>query len=298
VLTEPLNQTADLCAVWLNGGPQRHSGPNRMWVEAARRWAAQGVPSLRIDLAGIGDAEGDSRPLVDARSFFVPEYLQQVRLALDFLQARGTASRFVLIGLCAGGYWALQVALEDERVCAALMLNPGLLLYDGGWSKALADTQTVARKALRTSTWRRVLSGQSTLSAHLRTARILLAGTRRARLGLVSRRARRDRGDKSDHDEIDRAFDTLRERGQRALMVFAGEERLYGRLRREGRLDRMGRWPNIAVEHIAPTGDLHTLRPLWLQCRVHQMLDEALDRELASSFSGHPLGIASGRGAR
>jgi alpha/beta superfamily hydrolase len=31
-----------------------------MWVEASRRWAALGVATLRIDLEGIGDADGDA----------------------------------------------------------------------------------------------------------------------------------------------------------------------------------------------------------------------------------------------
>ena len=61
ILTEPVGPAVDLCAVWLNAGPQRRIGPNRMWVETARRWAALGVPSVRVDLAAIGDADGDSR---------------------------------------------------------------------------------------------------------------------------------------------------------------------------------------------------------------------------------------------
>ena len=68
ILTEPLASSADLCAVWLNAGPQRRTGPNRMWVETARRWAARGVPCMRLDLAAIGDAEGDSAALLDVRS--------------------------------------------------------------------------------------------------------------------------------------------------------------------------------------------------------------------------------------
>jgi pimeloyl-ACP methyl ester carboxylesterase len=46
ILTEPVGPAVGLCAVWLNAGPQRRIGPNRMWVEAARRWAAQGGAEL------------------------------------------------------------------------------------------------------------------------------------------------------------------------------------------------------------------------------------------------------------
>ena len=43
----------------LNSGAVRRIGPQRMWVEAARRWAALGVPTLRFDVVGVGDSDGD-----------------------------------------------------------------------------------------------------------------------------------------------------------------------------------------------------------------------------------------------
>ena len=85
----------DLCAVWLNAGPQRRIGPNRMWVETARRWAALGVPTVRIDLTAIGDAQGDSRALLDVRSYYTGAYMEQVRTVLDALAGEGpTAALF------------------------------------------------------------------------------------------------------------------------------------------------------------------------------------------------------------
>ena len=45
ILTEPTDgPVSDLCVVLLNAGAIRRIGPNRMWVEAARRWAQRGVP--------------------------------------------------------------------------------------------------------------------------------------------------------------------------------------------------------------------------------------------------------------
>jgi pimeloyl-ACP methyl ester carboxylesterase len=115
ILAEPLQGSAELCALLLNAGPQRHTGPNRMWVEIARRWAARGVPTLRIDLSGIGDSDGDAAALVRVGSLYTPEYLEQVRAALDMMEREGLPRRVVLLGLCAGAYWALQAALQDER---------------------------------------------------------------------------------------------------------------------------------------------------------------------------------------
>lgn len=281
VLTEPLEgNPAELCVVWLNAGPQRRTGPNRMWVELARRWAAQGVPSLRLDLAGIGDAGGDSRPLVDARSFFVPDYLEQVESALDTLQARGLPARFLLGGLCSGGYWAFQTTILDRRACAALMLNPGVLVYDGGLGHAIRSTRTIWRGAFKRSTWKRLVRGQITYSAHVRTLRVLLSQLPlRAWSALARRLVRRSAG--SDTQQIEAAFELLDAKGARASMIFAGVEHVHVDLERQGQLARLERWPSITVEHISAPLNLHTLRPLWLQQAVHEMLDETLRSELA-----------------
>lgn len=277
ILTEPLGPALDLCAVWLNAGPQRRIGPNRMWVETARRWAAQGVPTVRIDLAAIGDADGDSSSLVDVRSYYGGSYLDQVRVVLDALRARGLPARFVLGGLCAGAYWSLQVAQEDSRVAGAVVLNPGYLVYDGGLSNAVGQSRSVAARLLKPATWARVLRGQFTLSAHLAAARTLLMALGRRLLGLPKQLLAHGAGG----NEITRTFDRLREQDQQVLILFAGEERLYLQLRAAGRFAGLERWPNISLVHIEREGDMHTLRPLSLQHDAHRLIDELLRRELA-----------------
>src|SRR5271165_1180694 len=120
VLTEPLGVRSELCALLLNAGPQRRTGPNRMWVEIARRWAASGVPTLRLDAAGIGDADGDATVLGQVTAFYRPVYVEQVRAALETLTERGLPPRFVMLGLCSGAYWSAQAAVADERVAAVI----------------------------------------------------------------------------------------------------------------------------------------------------------------------------------
>src|SRR5262249_1731329 len=61
VSESPQSDRAPVCAVLLNGGALRHIGPSRTWVEIARRWAARGVPTVRIDMPGIGESDGDAR---------------------------------------------------------------------------------------------------------------------------------------------------------------------------------------------------------------------------------------------
>ena len=83
VSESPQSEPAPVCAILLNGGALRHIGPSRTWVEIARRWAARGVPTVRIDMPGIGESDGDaSEPVPDA-SFYTPLRTEQTLAILD-----------------------------------------------------------------------------------------------------------------------------------------------------------------------------------------------------------------------
>ena len=280
VLAEPADAQADLCVVLLNAGPQRRTGPNRMWVEIARRWAARGVPTLRIDLGGIGDSDGDASRFESDEAFYEPHFVGQARAALDVLEARGLAPRFVLGGLCSGAYWSLYAAIEDERIPAALLLNPRALLFDG-WTEAVRETRELRRKLFSGNAWRRALRGEVSYSRPFRIAGRFLLQVALAPFRLPRRIAARLRARAVGGDEIDLVFDRLRDQGKRALMVFVGREPLHEEFVRDGRLARFERWPNIDLEVRAFDAETHTLRPLWLQRAVHAMVDEAIERELA-----------------
>jgi alpha-beta hydrolase superfamily lysophospholipase len=287
ILTEPLGPAVDLCAVWLNAGPQRRIGPNRMWVETARRWAALGVPTVRIDLTAIGDAEGDSRALLDVRSYYTGSYMDQVRAVLDALEARGLPPRFLLGGLCAGAHWALSVAQDDPRVSAAAVLNAGYLVYDGGLSNAVGASRELAPRLFTRATWARVLRGEVTPASQLRKIRLILTALLRS----LRRRAADLLGRADDSNEITEAFDRLREQDKRALILFAGDEWLYKELLATGRLEGLERWPNVSLVHIDVPGDMHTLRPLRMQQQAHQLIDELLQGELERSYPIAPLTV-------
>jgi alpha-beta hydrolase superfamily lysophospholipase len=281
VLTEPVDSRSELCAVLLNAGPQRHVGPNRMWVEIARRWAARGVPTLRIDLAAIGDSDGDAAALVRVASLYVPEYVEQVRAALTMLGERGLPERFVLLGLCSGAYWSMHAALQDERVAGIVMLNPRALIFDE-WTYAVRRTRNVRELMTHGSTWRRVLRGEITLARHLETARAILAhalgAPQRARERLAASRRPTLAGAVADPAEG--LFEALHERDQSVLLVLSGKEPLREELAPTGFFDRIARWPNVKLVLTGTSADTHTLTPRWLQREVHALVDAALEREL------------------
>ncbi len=285
ILTEPLGERTGLAAVLVNAGAQRHIGPNRMWVEIARRWAARGVPTLRFDLGGIGDSDGDAAALAHVAGIYKPAYGPQLHAALATLGGRGLPERFVVLGLCAGGYWSIHAALEDERVRLAILLNTRSLIWDEG-VYGVRRARELRERLLLGSTWRKALHGELDLARHLETARALAGrATRvprrlRARLGADTQDA--DPPDSLDRTtELAHMFERLQARDQHALLLFTGREPLHRELAERGLLARMASWPNVEIAIRGTSADTHTLTPLWLQRQVHELVDRALEQELA-----------------
>ena len=286
ILAEPVEgPRTPLCAVFLNAGAVRRIGPNRLWVEASRRWAARGVPSLRIDLEGIGDADGDARRFVDVGEFYTPQLGAQVQVVLDALEARGSGRRFVLVGLCSGAYWGLHTAARDERVTAAFLLNPRALIWDPD-----LETRRRARKVhalLRPEAWRKILGG-GVEAARLRaaargTARALV---RRARVRAITglRGIVQPRGPEAASNVLDDALDRLRDTGTRVVIAFSADEPLHRELLEDGLLARLDRWPNLSLRDLP--GRDHTVRPIAAQCGVHDLLDAELAVEISRIADG------------
>jgi hypothetical protein len=269
VLSEPartLSTQAPLTVVLLNAGAVRRIGPNRMWVEAARRWGAQGIPTLRFDAVGLGDSDGDEQAYAaDDGEFYLPAGTEQVSAALDRLEAAGLPPRFVVGGLCSGAYGAFHAAKHDPRIQGLLLIN----LWTFLWSTELnaARARGVTRERLRTVSLgeiARTAVGRGRLSP----AAGLRAGTRALRP--TPRRLR--------HDPVATALTGLAERGTETLFLFSGREPLLEDLESGGWLGRIDGWAHVTLTRI-PIGD-HTFRPVWAQTYVHAQLDEAVRRAI------------------
>jgi alpha-beta hydrolase superfamily lysophospholipase len=263
----------DFCAVFLNAGAVRHIGPNRMWVEMARRWAARGVRSLRVDLEGIGEADGDETRYIDVSEFYVPEFDGQVEAIFDSLQEQGIARHFLLVGLCAGGYWSFRAAQRDPRVCGALLLNAGALV----WHPDLL-TDRDARKlgrVIQTRWWKKLLRGEIRLAQLGATARAIASKAARWLRGLLSHANGRDAdaGRARLADELDRLPD-----GVRLTMAFSADEALEAALRAEGVPADLERWPQVSLERLP--GSDHTLRPIAAQHAAQELMDRELEQVL------------------
>jgi len=262
------------CVVLLNVGAERRVGPNRMWVEAARRWASRGVVTVRLDLPGIGDAGGAVNPWGDDFALYCDELVEQTGAALDALARLDLSARFALVGLCSGAYWAFQHALGDPRVVALMLVNARMLLFDETLGRA-AEARHV-RRVLHRDTWRQVRQGRLTAARVRRLADALLVMARRLPAKLAARlRARRVGG-----DELDLAFDRLRDQGTTLGLWFTDGEPVRADLQRSGHLDRLDRWPNITVGAVPGPPDTHTLQVVRMQPLAHALLDDWLAAEI------------------
>jgi hypothetical protein len=163
----------------LNSGAVHHVGPNRVYVPIARHLARLGHTVLRMDIAGIGDSSPrDGEPENVVYSKFA---LQDVREAIEYLRHECGAGEVSAVGLCSGAYHAFKAGVARLPLNGLIAINPLTFFWDEQMSlnypeyRIAADMSRYRVNMLRTSSWRKLLSGQVHL---LELAQILL---RRAR---------------------------------------------------------------------------------------------------------------------
>ena len=279
ILAEPTDSPPPgPCLVMLNSGAIRRVGPNRMWVELCRHWAAKGIPTLRLDLEGIGDSDGDAARITRLYPsvMYTEERIGQAIAAIDMLEQRGLGNRFMLSGLCSGAYWSFHAACRDERVSAVFLINPRILF----WDRLIQTERDNRRKVLRTSQWPRMLRGEVPLARAISLlGHALVMMPRQA---LAGKRARQSRS-----AALDGALDHLRDTDKSVQVFFSGDEPLREELEIEKRLSHLEPWPNVRV-HYMP-GSSHTLRPFVAQVSAIDMFNQAIGEEVRRVSGARPL---------
>lgn len=261
-----------LCAVFFNAGGVRNTGPNRMWVERARAWAARGVPSVRIDLEAIGEGGGDPDGIPPGNDFFGERFERQAAAVLEQLRERGLGSRFLLVGLCSGGYFAFRTAQRASGIETVVLINPWTLV----WYPELEDERE-ARKATRVVQGRylgKLFKGEVAWSKLSALAKSMLADAGRRVRGIGSaRRTRRRRW-----AELESGLDRIRDAGTRLRIAFSDGEPLTDELAELGFEAALPRWPNLSLVELP--GSDHTLRPYGAQRALAELLDAELELAL------------------
>ena len=133
-------------------------GPHRILVETGRELVRRGFAVLRFDLGGRGESEGEP-PEADLDAM-----IGDVRAAVGVLRRTLDAEAPIgLLGMCSGGNVALAGAALDGGIAgvAAWSTYPFQEQHTGGQDARRTGhfLKVYAAKALRPSTWRKLLRG-------------------------------------------------------------------------------------------------------------------------------------------
>ncbi len=252
---------AGVTVVFVGAGAIQRSGPNRMWAEAARRWADWGIASLRADLAGIGEAGGVPVWAGGPDGFYEEPYRPQVRSLLGLAVQQGLPERFLLVGLCSGGLWAAQTALDDDRVVGVVVLNTEGLV----WPPPLAALSARERFAhlTRRQTWQPLVHDRAARRDALGRVRRSVRLARDRWLGAPAAGSARA---PASSDQVVRALDR---RGVRVTVGASPGEPLL--------LDLAGlsNLPHVEVRALDGRMGAHTLSPPGLREQAERLLDDA-----------------------
>jgi dienelactone hydrolase len=285
VLAEPVDGARPpFCLVSVNAASLRHTGPSRVMVELARRAAATGLVTVRLDLPGLGDSDGSAPKAHERNDADNIESVAALGALYEQLEASGIAERFVSLGLCLGAYVAALAALADQRSLGAIALNPQF-----AWGR---------REVRRQRRWAHSLGALDASSADKGSTRVVTAvlkpALQRARklnnqlqAALGPRLARRRLFQRLllfwPDRTVCRLLRQLGASGTRVLLVCSSAERLMLDIKTSGPRSReLARWPNLVLAPLAT--DSHLLYPLWSQ-------DECL--EVVLSYLDEIRGVAA-----
>jgi exosortase A-associated hydrolase 2 len=144
--------------LFLHGWSGCKLGPHRMFVNAARQFAANGCHCLRIDFRGRGDSDGLPR------AADIVSMTEDAAAAFAHLSSIAAVRAVAVLGICSGGKVAVSLAAREPRVkhlalWSAEALAP-LRATTIARRKTLLALKQYAYKACRPATWRKLLTGR------------------------------------------------------------------------------------------------------------------------------------------
>lgn len=173
VLCLPCGKRSGRAVLIGNTAADPRAGNGNFGARASRALASRGVAALRFDFFGLGESPG----LVTEGEINCKSRAGDFRAASDVVKECGF-SRITLVGVCTGGYHAVEAALEAGSYDRAVAFNTWLvyrpdrpLFLRSETAKGGKPRRAIAEGASR---WQRIVHGEIDLGVVLaRTARRL-----------------------------------------------------------------------------------------------------------------------------
>ena len=285
VLTEPATESPDApTIVMFTTGAEYHVGPNRLYVQLARWWAARGHLVLRYDLGGIGDSLPP--PGIGDNVAYPAHALDDAREAIAFVRGKARAPRKVIVlGLCSGGWLAFRAALDGLPVDGIVAINPPLYLREGpaGMQCATDDSEfeRYQRLLFNRASWSKVVRGRAAYGTFLWLSCGALARKILAHINTIS-------GGRLN-DGLGRELEIISARGITSLFVFSQGDRGLDYFRLYGGAARRGPRRLRGIHRVVVNGAGHTFRPLATQRELCELLIEFVARQSSRDDSADAI---------
>ena len=167
VLNAP--EGASLGVVFAHGWSGYRAGPHRMFVNTARRLAEAGIASLRFDLRGRGDSDGE----FDAAD--LDGMIDDLLAGAEFLKAETGVDQVVPLGICSGGNVTLGAASLDKSFDGMALWSVPLFAPQKPKSDRARRSAfflvEYAKKAFRRETWAKLFRGKIDFRGVARTVK-------------------------------------------------------------------------------------------------------------------------------
>ncbi len=277
VLTTPISATQERpVIVMLTIGANPHYGSNAMYVRWARNFSSLGFSSLRFDISGIG--ESDPSPGEPPIQPYPKAAATDIEAALGCLREKGYG-KFVLIGLCSGGYHAFKTATLDPDVAATMIINAQTFDFREGdtldvtrahW-ETVSATEQYKRSLFSLDKWKKVLRGGVNLRSVFNVVSARAVGVVKARLSRFAPKVKED-----DRGAFAAEFEKLCNRGTDVFMVFSTKDPGLDYLNLHAKREIEALSGNPKFKFVEIGGPDHTFTPIWSQVDLEARIRERL----------------------
>lgn len=133
-----------------SAGQDNRAGPQRIYLKAARRFAAAGFRVVRLDLAGTGDSDTDNPKIhLDSHS------TKDVEAAVRWIRKTWGSKNLFLVALCAGARVSMRYAASDGGITGVVAWSvPTLSEGDAPYLNAQGMKRALSRRLLTVAWWK------------------------------------------------------------------------------------------------------------------------------------------------